>query len=100
MALLGPKPGHDAPYAGVDPAKLTLRDRLAADRTHLANQTTFLAYIRTALTLFVAGVTFIRFFEHYVVEIVGWLFIPLGVATFFVGLVRYNRFRLMIGRLQ
>lgn len=99
--MFGPSPqDEDAPYAGVDRSKLILRDLLAADRTHLANQTTFLAYIRTALTLFVAGVTFIHFFDSYVVEVIGWAFMPLGVATFFVGLFRYNRFRLMLRRLQ
>ncbi|HDK81416.1 MAG TPA: DUF202 domain-containing protein [Nitrospirae bacterium] len=33
---------------------LFLRDHLAAQRTMLANERTYLAYIRTALTLFIA----------------------------------------------
>ncbi len=73
-------------------------DRDAIIRTTLANQRTFLAYIRTALTLFVAGVTFVRFFDILVVEIIGWAFIPLGIATFFVGLWRYNVLRLRMKR--
>ena len=42
------------PYQIID-GQLILRDHLAADRTVLANERTFLAYIRTTLTLFVAG---------------------------------------------
>jgi putative membrane protein len=101
MDLFGPhKSREDAPYGDVDTSKMTLRDRLAADRTNLSSQNTFLAYIRTALTLFVAGVTFIRFFDQRVVEIIGWAFIPTGVVTFFVGFFRYNRFRILLKRLQ
>lgn len=87
------KDSHYATYAEVDKSHLILRDFLAIDRTVLANQNTFLAYLRTALTLFVAGLTFIRFFDHSVVVIIGWIFVPLGIITFAVGLLRYNRLR-------
>ena len=89
------KAHHDA-YLQVDRSKMILRDFLAVDRTILANQNTFLAYLRTALTLFVAGVTFIRFFDFKLVEIIGWIFIPVGVITFVVGLVRYNKKRVVL----
>lgn len=71
-------------------------DRDAIVRTIMANQRTFLAYLRTALTLFVAGVTFVRFFETPWVVAIGWGFIPLGVATAVVGLWRYNVLRLRL----
>ncbi|MBN1213560.1 MAG: DUF202 domain-containing protein [candidate division Zixibacteria bacterium] len=90
---------HDA-YLRIDRSKMILRDFLAIDRTILANQNTFLAYIRTALTLFVAGVTFIRFFDLAVVEIVGWIFIPVGLATFIIGLVRYNKKRRVLDKIM
>lgn len=79
---------------------MILRDYLAIDRTILANQNTFLAYIRTALTLFVAGITFIRFFDQVVVEIVGWVFIPIGLATFVIGLIRYNKKRVVLDKIM
>jgi len=92
---------HEAEiYSDYEVSKMILRDHLAADRTTLSNQNTFLAYVRTALTLFVAGVTFVRFFETTLVEIIGWIFIPAGIATFFVGLYRYNRHRIILNRLQ
>lgn len=70
---------------------LFLRDHLAAYRTILANERTFLAYIRTALTLFVAGVSFIKFFDSPVIEVLGWTLIPVGVFVFVRGVVSYRR---------
>ncbi|MFH2055424.1 MAG: DUF202 domain-containing protein [bacterium] len=83
-------------YVSIDRSRMILRDYLATDRTVLANQNTFLAYIRTALTLFVAGITFIRFFDSLIIAIIGWAFIPAGIVTFIVGLVRYNHLRVSL----
>jgi putative membrane protein len=90
----------DVPHSDSAKAQVIAHDRDAVIRTVLANQRTFLAYIRTALTLFVAGVTFVKFFESLVVVIIGWIFIPLGVATFFVGLWRYNVLRMWLRRAE
>ncbi len=98
-----PSPGvgiEEGIYSRFEVDEMILRDHLAADRTTLANQSTFLAYIRTALTFFVAGVTFIKFFEISVVVVVGWLFIPVSILTFWLGLYRYNRLRLDLEKLR
>ena len=97
------------PYRGLED-QLILRDHLAADRTILANERTYLAYIRTALTLFVAGLSFVHFkdifrsqvaiFSSHVVEVIGIIFILLGIATFFVGFVRYRRMRALIHKIK
>ena len=90
------------PYTGLED-QLILRDHLAADRTILANERTFLAYIRTALTLFVAGLSFVHlkdFFSSYIVEVIGVIFIMLGIMTFFVGLVRYKRMQALIRKIK
>ncbi|MCB0291761.1 MAG: DUF202 domain-containing protein [Calditrichaeota bacterium] len=71
--------------------QLILRDHLAVDRTVLANENTFLAYVRTALTFFVSGITFVHFFGYILVEIIGWIFIPIGVSIFIAGWLRYQR---------
>lgn len=90
------------PYQGFED-QLILRDHLAADRTVLANERTFLAYIRTALTLFVAGLSFVHF------EILGApivdgticaAFVLLSIAIFFVGLVRYKRMQALIRKIK
>jgi len=64
---------------------IILSDHLAAHRTDLANDRTFLAYIRTALTFAVVGVTFIKFFGNLLIEIIGWIFIPVGMYIFMKG---------------
>ena len=90
------------PYEGLGD-QLILRDRLAADRTILSNERTFLAYIRTALTLFIAGLSFVHF------EILGSpivdgticaTFVVLSIATFLVGLVRYKRMQALIREIK
>jgi putative membrane protein len=67
-----------------------LRDHLAADRTIQANERTLLAYVRTALTMFVAGVSFIRFFGHDVYKILGVAFVPLSIIILLIGVWRYR----------
>ena len=95
-------PEKPKPYTGLED-QLILRDHLAADRTILANERTFLAYIRTALTLFVAGLSFVHLkeiFSSYIVEVIGIIFILLGIATFFVGLFRYKRMQALIRKIK
>ncbi len=101
MELFGNKMHpDDEVYAQYDNCKKDLRDHLATDRTILSNQNTFLAYIRTALTLIIGGLTFVRFFDMPVYFIIGWIFVPAGIITFFIGLVRYNRHRKTLQRIQ
>lgn len=95
----GSKSIHRDAYSHVDEKRMELRDYLAIDRTILSNQNTFLAYVRTALTLFVGGLTFVRFFDQLIVEVIGWIFVPLGVATFIIGAIRYNKIRLVLARI-
>jgi len=63
----------------------------ARQRTILANERTFLAYLRTALTLFAAGVTFIRFFGIELLSIVGYIFIVFSVVLVVIGTIRYKK---------
>ena len=70
---------------------MNLADELAVQRTTLANERTWLAYLRTALTLFVAGVTFVQFFSSRIIQLIGWGFIPLGMVTALVGWRRYRQ---------
>jgi len=63
---------------GVTDRSALLRDHLATDQTVQSNERTLLAYMRTALTMFVAGVSFIQFFGSYIYTIIGTAFIPLS----------------------
>ena len=85
------------PYAGHG-NQLILRDVLAIDRTRLANERTLLAWLRTALMLFVTGVTLIKLFEGVLaMEILGMLLLPTGLLAAGYGLRRYLRTRALIG---
>lgn len=70
---------------------LILRDELAIDRTLLANENTLLAYLRSALTLVIAGVTFIHFFAQSWLLWLGLVFVPLGIALGIFGWWRFRR---------
>lgn len=70
-----------------------VNDILAMERTIMANERTFLAYIRTALTLFVPGVTGMALADTFVLKAVAFLFIPLGLVVFFIGLMRFRKKR-------
>ncbi len=88
------------PYASFKKEEITLRDHLAADRTILANERTFLAYIRTALTFFVSGATFIKFFDSLILEVLGWVFVPIAIYVFILGTRRYIKMKKDISPLK
>ncbi len=76
------------------------RGHLAAVRSVLANERTFLAYQRTAVTTLAAAVSFIKFFDNPLLEILGWLLVPVSVITAGLGALRYRRMRGRIQRLE
>lgn len=87
-------------YHKLENQSMTLRDYLAIDRTLLANERSFLSYIRTALTLVIAGVTLIKFFGEGITEILGWGLIVFGTLLFFSGAVRYETNEEVIKRIN
>lgn len=82
------------------PHRLSLTDHLAAVRTILANERSFLAYQRTAITTFAAGASFIKFFDHPALEALGWALLPVSALTALLGAARYRRVRRLIHRLE
>lgn len=68
--------------------ELILRDHLALDRTVLANERTFLSYIRTALALVVVGATLLHFSQDSLLKVVAATAIFLGIITLVVGILR------------
>ena len=76
-------------YERIESENLILRDLLAIDRTVLSNQRSFLACIRTSLSVFVAGVSFIKFIGYTWTTVIGWAFMPLSAALLLIGVSRY-----------
>lgn len=68
---------------------MDLRDKLAVQRTILANQRTLLSFFTGALAVAVAGVTLIRFFEGHWAHWAGWAFLPMSAVLFIYGLKNY-----------
>lgn len=75
---------------------LVLRERLALQRTILANQSTFLAYLRTALYFFIAGLslkTLLNIDDYLVIEV---SFFVSSFLIFLIGIINYFRQKKMI----
>ncbi len=74
-----------------DHEQMILRDYLAVDRTMMANETSFMSYVRTALTLIAAGATLIKFFNEPTMHVLGWGFVAIGGWLAFSGYARFRR---------
>ncbi|MBB4080127.1 putative membrane protein [Lewinella aquimaris] len=78
---------------------LGLTDRLALDRTHLANQRTLLAYTRTGIYFAFTGAGVLFILQQPAVNWIGWLAIAIGIVIATIGLINYLRMKRRIGRL-
>ena len=88
----------DDVHAGAGP--LTLRDRLAIDRTTLANERTLLGYTRTALALAVVGASTVKIFTTAALIVAGWSFLGAGLVVVLVGLRRFWQMKRRIDQRQ
>ena len=71
-----------------------MRDKLALERTRPANERTFLAYVRTALSLIAGAAVLFEFFStspSYMA--VAWFLAVLGVIVFIIGIYRFRTVR-------
>ena len=75
---------------------MDFRDHLAVNRTNLANERTLLSYARTALTLFIGGISLVQFFDSLIIQIIGWLFVPISIAVFLNGLAKFEIMKQLI----
>jgi len=89
----------DSPYSRYCEDELILRDHLAAERTVLANERTALAYLRTMLTFFIGGATFIQFFDSVLIEVLGWIFLPVSLVVGVFGLVKYVKVKRQLAQI-
>jgi putative membrane protein len=84
---------------------LILREKLALERTAMANERTLLTYIRTSLYFAVAGISVKSVFTvsySDAVEIIFWLLsgmvLVIGVARYFIQIKKLKNSRRHIGR--
>ncbi|WP_270090825.1 DUF202 domain-containing protein [Sphingobacterium sp. SYP-B4668] len=72
---------------------LILREKLAIQRTHLANQTTFLSFMRTAMYFFVAGLSIESFFSFSETLLIMWVFFGIATSLLLFGLFNFFKNR-------
>lgn len=69
-------------------------DKLAENRTQMANQRTFLSFVRTALMLFATGITFIKLFAaDPLLLFAGWVLLPISAVVLALGLRLYLKMK-------
>jgi len=69
--------------------KLDLEEELSEERTLLSNERTFLAYIRTAFTILIAGIAIINLFNLGILNFVGFALLVAGAFFLVLGLIYY-----------
>lgn len=67
---------------------LVFREYLASERTDLAIDRTILAYIRTAMTTVVVGISLIKLFNEDLFRFLGFVLIITSVSLLIIGLFR------------
>jgi putative membrane protein len=75
---------------------LILRERLALQRTILGNQSTFLAFLRTSMYFFIAGLSLeslLKIENSYIIE---WFFFISSIVIFCIGVFNYFKHKKMI----
>ncbi|MDX1904302.1 MAG: DUF202 domain-containing protein [Thermonemataceae bacterium] len=70
---------------------LILREQLALQRTIMANQTTLLAFLRTAMYFSVAGLSIRNFLHHQHSTILEFSFYTTSLGILAFGLINYFR---------
>ncbi|QBN17591.1 DUF202 domain-containing protein [Flavobacterium nackdongense] len=75
---------------------LILRERLALQRTILANQSTFLAFLRTSMYFFIAGLSLESLLKIENSFIIEWFLFISSFVIFCVGVFNYFKHKKMI----
>ena len=68
---------------------LILRERLAIQRTIMANQSTFLAFLRTSMYFAVAGISLDQLLKLPGGNVFEFIFLAISTVVFVVGIVNY-----------
>lgn len=83
MNVLKPK------YDFQNKEKIILRDYLALERTRMANERTFLSYLRTSLYMLLGGIAFLQLKDFTNIRWLGYVAIGLAVVLIVTGVVRF-----------
>jgi putative membrane protein len=81
-----------------DRSETWLRDRLARQRTEMANERTLLSYVRTALGLLAIGIPAVWWFDESVIQALGVVSLIMGMAFLGIGIRRFLTLKAEINR--
>ena len=70
--------------------RLSTGDKLALDRTHLANERTLLAYVRTFIGMLSAGIAILKVFDFAWTKPIAYALLICSIPMLVVGLYRYR----------
>lgn len=92
---------RDIIYSKYQNRELSLRELLAIDRTILSNQRTFLAYIRTAITLLLGGFGLRNLLDDSrILDTVGFIAIAAGIIFLIFGIQKFIKKKKRIDKLK
>ena len=74
----------------------SIRDRLARQRTEMANERTLLSYIRTALGFFIVDIPAVWWLELPGIQLLGVVSLVLGLVILGVGVRRFFSIKAVI----
>ena len=70
--------------------RLSTSDKLALDRTNLANERTLLAYVRTFIGMLSAGIAILKVFDFAWTKPIAYALLICSIPMLVVGLYRYR----------
>jgi putative membrane protein len=80
--------------------KKSLSDELAVERTKLAEERTYLAYIRTGFNLVLAGLFFVGYFQTNTAYVwIGYLTVLIGVVFVTYGFYYHEKTKAILNKL-
>ncbi|HDQ44567.1 MAG TPA: DUF202 domain-containing protein [bacterium] len=79
--------------------EIILRDHLAMERTKLANERTFLSYLRTSLYLVLGGIAFLGMKDFEKIRVFGYASLVLSILIFLIGIIRFLQLRAHLKRM-
>lgn len=80
--------------------KQAIIDYLAIDRTALSNERTFLAVIRTSLTLLIVGISLLNFLDHPAYDIIAYICLAAAPVVLLFGIIRYFQYKSYLSRMS
>ncbi|KAA5535712.1 DUF202 domain-containing protein [Paenimyroides baculatum] len=79
---------------------LILREKLALERTVLANQSTFLSFLRTSLYFLIAGISINNLTATEYGNVIEIVFIVISLSVLFTGILNYSKQKKRISTAQ